>query len=137
MQWHWGNIGTAMAGFSAAIVALGALVRGPGALRAWLDNQRAQAQAAREEAATIRRQRRAHLHGWTGHGLDTYQVALVTDPDELTKAREEVLSGGPTTYAVLKVTESDYDNSNRARSLRMLIDAEQHISRPPTPIPST
>ena len=32
MQWHWGNIGSAVAGLSAFVIAVAALIRSPAAL---------------------------------------------------------------------------------------------------------
>jgi hypothetical protein len=39
MQWHWGNIGSMLAGLSTIVIAVGALIRGPAVIRAWLDRQ--------------------------------------------------------------------------------------------------
>jgi hypothetical protein len=36
MEWHWGNIGSALQGFAVVIVAIGALVKGPAVVRAWI-----------------------------------------------------------------------------------------------------
>ncbi len=132
MQWHWGNIGSAVAGLSALVVAAAALIRGPAALSAWMAKQRAQEAAAREEEQTARLDRRRHLNGWSGHGLDTFGVALVTTDDELKQAVGELASGEPTSYVVLRVAEGEYTSENRARSLRQLIEIEGSISRPPT-----
>jgi len=35
MQWHWGNIGSMLAGLSTIIIAVAALIRSPGVLRDW------------------------------------------------------------------------------------------------------
>jgi hypothetical protein len=61
MQWHWGNIGSAVAGAAALAIAISALIRGPGALRDWIARQRTQAEAAHEEAETIRLDRHRGL----------------------------------------------------------------------------
>jgi hypothetical protein len=37
MQWHWGNIGSVLAGLSTVAIAVGALIRGPAVVRSWLD----------------------------------------------------------------------------------------------------
>jgi hypothetical protein len=86
MQWHWGNIGSMLAGLSTIVIAVGALIRGPAVVRAWLARQaadaeevRAQAEALREEADERRLERRRTLLGWSPHGVEMYTVALVTD----------------------------------------------------------
>jgi hypothetical protein len=132
MEWHWGNIGSAIAGASALAIAIGALIRSPAALRDWRERQRAQAEAAREQAETARLERRRGLSGWSNAGVETYGVTLVTEADELGQAVTELTSGQPTAYVILRVSESSYDNSNRGNSLRQLIQHEGLISRPPT-----
>jgi hypothetical protein len=74
MQWHWGNIGSALAGLSTVIIALAAVKQGPTAVRAWIDSKRAQAGQAREEAETTRLERRRGLSGWSRNGVDAYDV---------------------------------------------------------------
>ena len=143
MQWHWGNIGSALAGISAAIsaaiIAIVTLIRGPAALRDWRARQQAEteaarerAEAAREEARTVQLDRRRGLSGWSAHGVETYGVTVVTDDSELGQAVTELASGQPTGYVILRVSESSYDNSNRGHSLRQLIEHQGLISRPPT-----
>lgn len=102
MQWHWGNIGSALAGLSTLVVAVAALIRGPAVVRAWTDRLHAQADTAHQEAETIRLERQRYLHGWSRHGVDTYEVALVSDADELTQAIQEIGSGNPTAYVVVR-----------------------------------
>ena len=129
MQWHWGNIGSALAGASTVIIALAALKQGPAAVRAWIDVKRAEADAAREQAKTIRLDRQRGLGGWSAHGVNTYTVALVTGQDELDQAAHEVAAGGGTSYVVLRVDEGGI---NRAHDLRETVKSEGAISRPPT-----
>lgn len=81
-----GNIGSALQGFAVVIVAIGALVKGPAVLRAWIDRQRADAEEARAraehsraKAEAIALERRRILSGWSPGGVETYTVALVTD----------------------------------------------------------
>jgi hypothetical protein len=50
MQWHWGNIGSMLAGLLALIIAVAALIRSPGALRDWRTRQLVEADAARARA---------------------------------------------------------------------------------------
>lgn len=42
---HYGNIGSFLTGLSTIIIAVGALVRSPAVVRAWLDQQASEAQA--------------------------------------------------------------------------------------------
>ena len=95
----WGNIGSALAGISAAIsaaiIAVVTLIRGPAALRDWQARQRARADAAHEEAETIRLERHRGLSGWSAHGVNTYSVTLVTDPAELRRAASQAHDGHP------------------------------------------
>jgi hypothetical protein len=143
---HWGNIGSAAAGLGTLIVAIfavyGLIRHGP----AWLQDSRerkqaqaaadaAQANLALEEAKQIELERRRRLDGWSGHGIDTFTTVLVTTPEEMNQAREELTGGGPTDYVILRVAESDekYGSANRARRLREIIESETCISRAPTP----
>jgi hypothetical protein len=147
MQWHWGNIGSAAAGLAALIAAIFAVAyalikrQGPAWLQAVQDREHAQAEQAREQAALAREQteqirleRQRLLHGWSQHGIDTFGVAAVTSPDEMTRARDELAAGDPSDYVILRIAESTekYGNVNRANSLRQIIETEGAISRPPT-----
>jgi hypothetical protein len=138
MQWHWGNIGSMLAGLSTIVIAVGALIRGPAVIRAWLNRQaadaeesRARAQALLEEAEERRLERRRTLLGWSPGGVETYTVALVTEPAEMEQAARELAGGGPTGYVILRVNEGSGDE-NRGRSLRMLIGEQHYLCRPPT-----
>jgi hypothetical protein len=138
MQWHWGNIGAMLAGLSAIVVAIGALIRGPAVIRAWLDRQAADSEEARARAEALhgdaeerRLERRRTLLGWSPGGVETYTVALVTDPAEMDQAKAELTGGGPTGYVVLRVDEGE-GTVNRGRSLRMLIEEQRLLCRPPT-----
>jgi hypothetical protein len=130
---HWGNIGSAVAGAPALIIAIAALIRSPAALRDWRERQRAQAEAAREEATTIRAERRRGLTGWSSTGVNTYPVDLVRTGIELEQLRAKLVSGEPSPFVVLRVTGSTEGNSaNLAQTLRQTIEAEGFISRAPT-----
>lgn len=138
MQWHWGNIGSMLAGLSTIAIAVGALIRGPAVVRSWLDRQGAEAEEARARAEALRADteehrldRRRTLLGWSPGGVETYTVALVTDAAEMERAANELTGGGPTGYVVLRVNEGAGDE-NRGLSLRMLIDEQHYLSRPPT-----
>lgn len=138
MQWHWGNIGSMLAGLSTIVIAVGALIRGPAVVRSWLDRQaadaeeaRARAEALRADAEERRLERRRTLLGWSPHGVETYTVALVTDPAEMDRAKAELTGGGPTGYVVLRVDEGE-GTVNRGVSLRMLIEGQRFLCRPPT-----
>jgi len=54
MQWHYGNIGSALQGVAVIAIAVGALIKGPAALRAWIDQRHAESEEARERAETVR-----------------------------------------------------------------------------------
>jgi hypothetical protein len=139
MQWHWGNIGSMLAGLSTIVIAVGTLIRGPAVIRAWLDGKAAAAEEARARAVSLREEaderrldRRRTLLGWSPGGVETYTVALVTDPEEMDRAKAELTGGGPTPYVVLRVDEGEYTSPNRGRSLRMLIEGQRLLCRPPT-----
>jgi hypothetical protein len=100
MQWHWGNIGSMLACLSALIIAAATLIRSPEALRDWRTRQlveadaaRARAEADRTEAEQVVLDRRRTLSGWSPGGVETYTVALATDPAEMEQGARE-LSGG-------------------------------------------
>ena len=147
MQWHWGNIGSAAAGLAALIATVFAVSyaivkrQGPAWLQAVRERESAQADAAREQAGLaheqaeqIRLDRRRSLQGWSRGGLATYAVALVTSAAEMDRARDELTSGAPSDYVILRVAESDekYGNVNRAHSLRQLIEPEGLMPGAPT-----
>jgi hypothetical protein len=139
MEWHWGNIGSMLQGLSVVVIAIAALVRSPAALRDWrarqaaeADAARAQAEVSRAEAEATRLERRRTLLGWSPGGVETYTVALVTAPDEMEQAAQELSGGGPTSYVVLRVDEGEGSSANRGRSLRMLIGDQHLLCRPPT-----
>ena len=48
------------------------------------------------------------------------------------RAKKELTGGGPTGYVVLRVDEGEYTSPNRGRSLRMLIEEQRLLCRPPT-----
>lgn len=129
---HWGNIGSALAGLSTVIIAVAALIRSPTAVRAWVDRQHADAEASREQAETIRLDRRRQVQGWGNGSVATYGVELVTTSEDMTTAAEELASGHPTAYVVLRVSEGGSAGVNRGHSLRQLIEKEGLISRTPT-----
>jgi hypothetical protein len=69
MQWHWGNMGSFLAGLSTVIITIAALKQGPAALRDWRARLRAEAEAERENSETVRLERRRYLSGWSAHGV--------------------------------------------------------------------
>src|ERR1700691_3937372 len=128
MQWHWGNIGSMLAGLSTIIIAVAALIRSPGVLRDWRARQGAEADAARARAEADRAQaeavaldRRRTLLGWSPHGVETYTVALVIRTEEMERAVAELAGGGPTSYVILRVDEGVYSHVKLVRSLRALV----------------
>jgi hypothetical protein len=48
------------------------------------------------------------------------------------RAKAELTGGGPTGYVMLRVDESEYTTPNRGWSLRMLIEQQALLCRPPT-----
>lgn len=125
-------------GVSVIVIAVAALIRGPAVIRAWLDGKAAAAEEARARAEALRAddeerrlERRRTLLGWSPHGVEAYTVALVTDPAEMDRAKAELTGGGPTGYVVLRVDEEE-GSANRGRSLRMLIEDQGYLGRPPT-----
>jgi hypothetical protein len=130
-QWHWGNIGSFIAGTSALLIAAAAIIRSPAALREWMARQKAQAEAAQEEAETIRLDRRRGLSGWSATGVEVYGVTLVTSEDELRSAASEIASGRPSAYVTVRVSESEYDTTARGHALQQLISRDGYLSRAP------
>jgi hypothetical protein len=120
-----------LGGLAALIVALVTLPRIPGDIRDWRARQREQRALADDERQQLAIERRRHLYGWSGHGIDTFGVTLVTTPEELERAAIEL--GGYTDYVILRVSEQESGaNGNRANALRQIIEQEGYISRPPT-----
>jgi hypothetical protein len=127
----WGNIGSLIGGVSAALLAVAAVIGGSAGLGDWREKQREQRDLAREEAENIRLDRQRVLNGWTPTGLEVYGVQLVTSPDELAQARDELSGGGPTAYTVIRVNESPFGNENRAHNLQQMISRVGYVTRPP------
>jgi hypothetical protein len=134
MEWHWGNIGSFLAGLSAVVIAAAALIRSPAVLRDWRARLRAQAEEAHEQAENIRLERRRYLSGWSQGGVATFEVTLVTQAAELALAGHQLTrQASSSAYVVLRVSEGGAQHdATRAEDLRKLIRTEQHISRPPT-----
>jgi hypothetical protein len=117
---------------AALLVAIVTLPQLPGGVRDWRERPRAQAALAEEQRDQPALERRARLYGWSGHGIDTFGVTLVTTPEELDRASIEL--GGYTDYVILRVSEHEHGaNGNRPQSLRQIIDHEGYIARSPTP----
>jgi hypothetical protein len=129
----WGNLGSALGGLAAAVLAVAAIIGGTAGLGDWRAKQRAQRALAQEQAENIRLERRRVLAGWTSNGVNVYEVTLVTGEKELVKAAEELSVVGPTDYVVLRVSERPYGaNGNRAHSLRQLIQTAGYVAQAPT-----
>jgi hypothetical protein len=103
----------------------------PGRQAAQADAARAQAELARDQAEETRLDRRRTLLGSSPHGVETYTVALVPGGAEMERAARKLTGDGPTGYVVLQVNEGSGD-VNRALSLRMLIEQQHYLCRPPT-----
>jgi hypothetical protein len=130
----WGNIGSFLAGLSTVAIAVAALVRGPAALRDWRARERAQADAAHEEAETVRLERRRGLEGWSRSGVNTYEVSLVTSDAEFEQAVRGLKANQPANYVVLRIStgRGQFNDVGRAESLRRLVEIDGQISRSPS-----
>jgi hypothetical protein len=126
----WGNIGSLLGGLAAPGLATVALLQGTAGLGDWRARQRAERDLADEQAENIRLDRERVLHGWSPGGVEVYGVSLVTEPIEMDQAKEQLLGGGPTDYAIVRVNESPFDNTMRALSLRQLA-SRGYLARPP------
>ncbi len=126
-----GDLGSAVSGLAAVVLAAAAIIGGSAGLGDWRGRQRAEKALADEQAENIRLDRRRVLNGWSGNGLPVYGVTLVTDEAELAKAAQELSATGPTDYVVLRVSESTFGNANRADSLRQFIEREGYLTRAP------
>ncbi len=127
----WGNIGSLLGGLAAIVLAVAAIIGGSAGLGDWRAKQREQANLARQEAENIRLDRLRVLNGWTPNGIEVYGITLVTSPDELAQARDQLAEGGPTDYVVLRVSERTYGNENRAHNLRQMIERSGFVARAP------
>lgn len=135
---HYGNIGSFLQGIAVILIAIGALIKGPAVVRAWIDRQkadadeaRARAQAMRAEATEIALDRRRTLSGWSPHGVAVYTTALAADQVEMEQAVRELTGGGPTAYVILRVDEGE-GSANRGLDLRRQVDQDHYVARPPT-----
>jgi hypothetical protein len=95
-------------------------------LRDWKARQRAQADAAHEEAENARLERRGGLEGWSRHGVNTYDVGLVTSATEFEHVLRNLKADLPANYVVLRVStgRGQFDDVHLADSLRRLIEVE-------------
>lgn len=87
---------------------------------------------ADEQRNGIRLERQRHLHGWSPNGVSVFGVTLVTDEEEMVRAREELLAGEPSEYVILRVNESTAGSVNRVNRLRQIIEADRFVVRTPT-----
>jgi hypothetical protein len=123
----WGNVGSLLGGLAAIVLAIAAIIGGTAGLQDWRAKQREQAELARQAAENIRLDRQRVLNGWASNGVAVYGVTLVTSPEELAQAREQLMAGGPTDYVVLRTDEY------RGNSLRQLIASNGFLARMPEP----
>ena len=127
----WGNVGDIVSGASAALLAMAAIIGGSAGLGDWRARQRQEKALAEEQAKSLRLDRERVLRGWSPHGIHVYGVALVTEPSELTKVVEEQISGVPSDYVVLRVSETPTGNANRAYALRQLVANQGYLAQAP------
>jgi hypothetical protein len=122
-----GDIGSFAGGLAAVVLAIAAIIGGSAGLGDWRAKQRAQREVAAEEATNLRLNRMRLNHGWSPHGVDSYGVTLVTEPAEFVLAQDELTSGGPTEYVVMRVTSG----ANGGDRLRQLIRRDGFVARVP------
>ncbi|HCT75319.1 MAG TPA: hypothetical protein DGG94_04290 [Micromonosporaceae bacterium] len=126
----FGNLGDGIGGFATAVLAVFAFMGAKSALHDWRERQQAERRRADEQALQIRLDRERHYFGWK-HGMHAvYGVSNVTDPEEMSRAVEQLAAGGPCEYAIIRVEQS----VNRAYSLRQWIDNDGYLAQPPTDV---
>lgn len=72
-----------------------------------------------EQTERIRLNRNRDLCRWSRRSVTTFNVALVTSLEKMTRARDELEAAGAPDYVILQVAEGDekYVKVNRAHSL--------------------
>lgn len=123
----WSAVGGAVGGIATALLAVLAYLGGKAGLDDFRDKQRAERDLANEQAYSMRLERQRMLHGWTPGMINVYGVELVTDQAEMEQARDQLLAGRGSDYAIIRVK----DGETRAHQLRELIK-QGFIARPPT-----
>ncbi|WP_199516581.1 hypothetical protein [Nucisporomicrobium flavum] len=124
----FGNLGDGIGGFATAVLAVFAFMGGKSALHDWRERQAAERDLAAEQAKQIRLDRERNYFGWMPGALSVYGVVNVTDPSEVARATDELSAGEPTSYVLLRVT----DSSDRAHSLRRLVSEDGFVAKAPT-----
>jgi hypothetical protein len=120
--------GDGVGGFATAVLAAFAFMGGKSALSDWRERQQAERRRADEQALQIRLDRERHRFGWKRVMHAVYGVSNVTDPQEMARAAEELTTGGPCEYAIIRVEQS----VNQANSFREWIDQDGYLAYPPT-----
>src|SRR4051794_5719768 len=103
MEVHWGNIGSFVGGGAALVLTVVAVVTGAAGLKDWRARMRQQGELAEEQRNSILLDRRRSLQGWSPHGVNTFGVQLVTDPDEMRNAVEALITREPSEYVLLRM----------------------------------
>ncbi|SDT70425.1 hypothetical protein SAMN04489716_5952 [Actinoplanes derwentensis] len=124
----FGNLGDGIGGFATVLLAAFAFMGGKSALNDWRERQEAERKKAEEQAFQIRLDRERHQIGWSKGMHTVYRLSNVTNPEEMTQAVEELTSGRPCEYAIIRVERS----ASRAGNLRRWIDSDGHLAHPPT-----
>ncbi|RKN17123.1 hypothetical protein D7147_20905 [Micromonospora musae] len=127
-----GNLGDATGGLFAVVLGIVALFGSRSAWADWRDRQQAEKEFAEEKTKELRLNRERAIRGWMPSGTQVYGVQLVREPAELSQAVDELKDGGPTDYVLLRVSESEAGNVNRAHSLRQLIASQGFIAQAPS-----
>jgi hypothetical protein len=123
----WANFGNAAGGIATAVLAVLAILGGAYGLRDWRAKVRAQKALADEETYDRRLERQRLLYGWTPGMAGVYSVEPVTEETAMNRARDELIQGQGSEYAILRVK----GGALQAHQFRELV-AQGHVGRPPT-----
>ncbi|MEU1889447.1 hypothetical protein ABZ491_28680 [Micromonospora rifamycinica] len=127
-----GSLGDAVSGLIAVVLGVIALLGSRSAWADWRARQQAEKEHAEEQTKELRLNRERTMRGWMHGGTQVYGVQLVTEPAELSQAVDELEDGGPSDYVLLRVSESETGNVNRAYSLRQMVVSQGYIAQAPS-----
>ncbi|WP_328342147.1 hypothetical protein [Micromonospora sp. NBC_00421] len=127
-----GSLGDAVSGLIAVVLGVIALLGSRSAWADWRARQQAEKEHAEEQTKELRLNRERTMRGWMHGGTQVYGVQLVTEPAELSQAVDELKDGGPSDYVLLRVSESETGNVNRAYSLRQMVVSQGYIAQAPS-----
>ncbi|GIJ34992.1 hypothetical protein [Micromonospora sediminimaris] len=127
-----GNLGDAISGLVAVVLGIVALLGSRSAWADWRARQQAEKELAEEQTKELRLNRERTMRGWMPGGTQVYGVQLVTEPAELSQALDELKDGRPSDYVLLRVSESEAGNVNRAYSLRQMVMSQGYVAQAPS-----